>query len=363
VTFDIFFSISHVPVGGHTPTEASMFRNFFDQVRAADEQGYGVAWVAESHLSSEVQKLGSNPVIPHWQGEVGLNTDITQLAHAVFGRTKRIEVGSAIMNIICNGGPVAAAEKVATFAAIHGADPNETRRLHAGFAYGRFEFMNRAYGIGPRNELEGAAWKGLKGQVYREAAEIFLRLLRGDVLSSDDITAPTLQRRNFRSEADWLATQALAGTSDDTLHFDRRWTFEKLKIVPQDWRRELIQPIAGTHDPEVQTFINTILPCQVFNLSITNADVIESTHERMAACYHPDGGPWQRGHMPRTTFVFLNEQPGLTPEQRRAAAHEEAQTALGAYWTALQGTLDPAKVAKARQRPHRHSRRHRSSDP
>ena len=29
------------------------------------------------------------------------------------------------------------------------------------------------------------------------------------------------------------------------------------------------------------------------------------------------------------------------------APHEEARQALGAYWTALEGTLDPAKVEKA----------------
>jgi hypothetical protein len=51
--------------------------------------------------------------------------------------------------------------------------------------------------------------------------------------------------------------------------------------------------------------------------------------------------------MPRTVFVFLNEEAGLSPERRRAAAHEEARAALGAYWTALEGTLDPRKVDNA----------------
>ena len=34
--FDIFFSISQTPVDGYMPTEAEMFRNFFEQVEAAD---------------------------------------------------------------------------------------------------------------------------------------------------------------------------------------------------------------------------------------------------------------------------------------------------------------------------------------
>ena len=51
--------------------------------------------------------------------------------------------------------------------------------------------------------------------------------------------------------------------------------------------------------------------------------------------------------MPRTVFVFLNHEPGSSPEQRSEAARAEADAALGAYWTALEGTLDPQKVERA----------------
>src|SRR5690606_10556160 len=81
--------------------------------------------------------------------------------------------------------------------------------------------------------------------------------------------------------------------------------------------------------------------------SITEPQVIEDTHRRMEKAYHAKGGPWRRGYMPRTVFVFLNEEAGLTPDSRRAAAQAEAQAALGAYWTALEGTLDPRKVQSA----------------
>jgi alkanesulfonate monooxygenase SsuD/methylene tetrahydromethanopterin reductase-like flavin-dependent oxidoreductase (luciferase family) len=346
VQYDIFFSISQTPVGGQMPDEATMFRNFFEQVEAADAQGFETAWIAESHLSSQVQKGNTRPVIPHWEGEVGLNVDFIQLATRIFQRTKRIEAGSAIMNILCNGGPVAAAERVAAFGALHGLDPDERRRLHVGFAAGRFDFMNEAYGIGPRNELERVAWRTVKGQVFREAATIFCRLLRGDVLSSNDIEESVLERRHFRSDADWEQARALAG-GVDRIPLPRRFTFENLKVVPQEWRRELIQPVIGSHDPELQEWVNQFLPVHVFNLSITSADVIESTHQRLSQAFHADGGPWRRSFMPRTTFVFLNAQPHLSPEAQRAAAHEEARAALGAYWKALQGTIDPNKVEKA----------------
>jgi alkanesulfonate monooxygenase SsuD/methylene tetrahydromethanopterin reductase-like flavin-dependent oxidoreductase (luciferase family) len=347
VQYDVFFSISQTPVNGHTPSEAEMFRNFFAQVEAADRQGYGVAWVAESHLSSQVQKRNPDPVIPHWEGEVGLNTDILQLANHVFARTRRIEVGSAIQNIVCNGGPVAHAERLAAFLALHGLDPSEKRRLNLGFAAGRFDFMNRAYGIGPRNAMERAAWSALKGQVFRRAAEIFVRLVRGDELSSADIAPIELTRDLFRADPEWNKVRELAGTNADRILVPSFFVFETLKIVPQDFRRDLVNLVVGSHDPVVQEELNRILPVQVFNLSITRREVIEDTHRRMTAAYHPAGGPWQRSYMPRTVFVFLNEQPGLTSEQRRAAARDEARAALSAYWSALDGTIDPNKVENA----------------
>jgi len=349
--FDLFFSISQTPVAGVQPDEATMFRNFFAQVEAADALRYDTAWVAESHLSSEVQKTSRKPVVPHWQGEIGLNTDILQLSHRVFQRTRRLQTGSAVMNILCNGGPIAAAERVATFCALHGLDPAEKRRLHVGFAAGRFEFMNRAAGIVPRDAVEEAAWPALKGKVFAEACEVFLRLLRGDVLSSEDVRPPALARADFRSDGDWErvrdAARAAGTLHGDAVSFARRWNFEALRIVPHEWRRDVLRLLIGSHDPALQEDVNRFLPVQVFNLSITKPEIIEDTHQRMTRAYHPDGGAWKRSYMPRTVFVFLNERPGLTETQRRAAAREEARAALGAYWTALEGTLDPAKVENA----------------
>jgi alkanesulfonate monooxygenase SsuD/methylene tetrahydromethanopterin reductase-like flavin-dependent oxidoreductase (luciferase family) len=353
--FDIFFSISQTPAAGRLPSEVEMFANFFSQVEAADELGFETAWVAEAHLSSEVQKSNRRPVIPHWKGEVGLNTDILQLAARIFARTERIEVGSAVMNILCNGGPIAAAERIAAFLALHGLDPSESRRLHVGFAAGRFDFNNAASGVAPQNQLEEAFWPVFKGKIFEEAAQIFLRLLRGDVLSSDDIASHLLPRESFRDDEDWMRAAELAAshgllveTADGpAIPVRKQWVFEALKIVPQNFRRDLLNLIIGSHDPRVQEFANSILPVQVFNLSITRPEIIEDTHRRMAEKYHPDGGLWRRDYMPRTVFVFLNDEDGLSAEECREAAHAESRAALGAYWTALEGTLDPAKVEKA----------------
>jgi hypothetical protein len=238
---------------------------------------------------------------------------------------------------------------VAAFCALHGADPAERRGIHLGFAAGRFDFMNRAYGVLPRDRVEEAAWPVLRGKIFAEAAEIFLRLLRGDALSSDEVRETVLRPGDFRAQEDWERVRAAEGgrEGEEGIPVPRRWVFEKLKVVPQDWRRELLRLVVGSHDPGVQEMVNGILPVQVFNLSITRPEVIEETHRRMERCFHAEGGPWKRSYMPRTVFVFLNEREGLSPAERRRAARAEAEAALGAYWTALEGTLDPRKVEGA----------------
>ena len=331
VEFDIFFSICQTEVDGYMPDERTMFANFFEQVELADRLGFGTAWVAESHLSTEVQKTNPGAVIPHFVGEIGLNTDILQLAHRIFARTRRIGVGSAILNILCNGGPIAHAERIKTFLALHGLDPNERRELTIGFASGRFPFINIPYGIVPRTPVEAAAWPVVKNKIFEEATEIFLRLLEGETLSSNMIGARSLRRADFRSDGDWQRVLDAHGQFVDEVPLAPRWVFPNLKIVPQESRMDLLHLSIGSHDPALQAFANTILPVGVFNLSITPGKEIEETHARMLSEYH--GGGWRRRFMPRTVLVFPSP--------------EEATKALSNYWRALEGTLDEEKVRRA----------------
>ena len=352
--FDVFFSISQTPdTSGHTPSESEMFANFFDQVELADELGFGVGWVAQAHLSTEVQKRNSKPVVQHYPGEVGLCTDFFQVASEMFSRTSSIEVGSAVMSILASGGPIAQAERVGSFLALHGLDPDESRRLHIGFSAGRFEFMARPYGIVPRDVVEEAAWPALRGQVFAEASEIFLRLLNGEIVSSEMIRPTVLTRDNFRSDEDWAGVQGAAmsvrglDSSPDSIEFAKRYEFEEIKTIPQEWRRELLNLVLGSHDSKLQEEVNKLRPVQVFNLSITPPHVIEETHDRFSQHYHPDGGPWERSMMPRTVMVFVNDEEGLTLEQQDEAAMKEARAALTTYWSALEGTIDPTKIERA----------------
>jgi alkanesulfonate monooxygenase SsuD/methylene tetrahydromethanopterin reductase-like flavin-dependent oxidoreductase (luciferase family) len=336
---DIFFSICQTDVHGYVPSERVMFENFFEQVELADQLGFGTAWVAESHLSTETQKTNPGAVIPHFVGEIGLNTDILQLAHRVFARTKRIGMGSAIMNILCNGGPIAAAERIKTFLALHGLDANEQRLLTVGFASGRFPFINVPYGIVPRTPVEAAAWPVVKNKIFEEATEIFLRLLKGETLSSSDIAPRALRRADFRTDQDWQRVIDAYGQYADSIPLEPRWRFPNLKIIPRESRMDLLRLSIGSHDPATQIFANTILPVGVFNLSITPGDEIEKTNERMLTHYHPDGGGWTRRLMPRTVLVFINDD--------KEKAQEEARDALSNYWRALEGTLDEEKVRRA----------------
>lgn len=337
--FDVFLSICQTEVDGYLPTEKTMFANFFDQVRLADELGFGTAWVAETHLSCEIQKHGREPVIPHFVGEIGLNTDILQMAHVIFGQTKRINVGSAVRNIFCNGGPIAHAEAVRTFLTLHGQRADETRLLNIGFASGRFDFSNRPYGIRPRNELEKLAWPVVKGKVLLEATEIFLRLLKGEKIARADVRMQHMQRSDFRSDEDWQRIHALSPGTGDVIPLEPFWDFEKVGVIPFEVSLEHLRLTIGSHDANAQQLANSILPVGVFNLSITPPQVIEDTHKRMAGCYHPSGGPWRRDMMPRTAMVFMDS----SSEKAKAAA----ERAWVIYWKAMEGTLDRKKVEQA----------------
>lgn len=353
--YDIFLSICQTEVDGFMPSESEMLQNFFDQVILADQIGFETAWIAETHLSCQTQKQTSNAVIPKFFGEIGLNTDILQMAHVLMPRTKRIHFGSAIRNILCNGGPIAHAEAVRTYLKIQEVLGNSDRKLCLGFASGRFDFANEPYGIRPRNQWEKVAWPALKGKILSEATEIFLRLLKGETLSSNDIEQRFLTRSDFRSDQDWLAVQTeyrtILNLSDtvevQVLPVEKYWNFEVLNLIPKEVSLKNLELTLGTHDSTLQNFANTLLPVSVFNLSITPQSVIDETHSRMKTKFHPNGGPWSRAHMPRTALVFLDETEGLSEEAQNEKAKLKAEKAWSNYWKAMEGTLDPEKVKNA----------------
>lgn len=349
---DIFLSICQTEVDGYTPSERVMFEQYFDQVQLADQLGFGVAWVAETHLSCQVQKSNSYAVVPHFKGEIGLNTDILQLAHITFSKTKKIEVGSAIRNIICNGGPIAHAEAVKTFLSLHQFTEAKDRKLNIGFAAGRFPFSNAAYGMIPKSDLERLAWEQVKNRYFQQATEIFLRLLRGDILSSSDITPTYLKQGDFQYSKNgakvWESLKKHFSIGDDqSILVPNHWQFEKIGVIPQQVSLDRLSLTIGNHDPETQIFANQFLPVGVFNLSITPPAVIEETHLRMKKHYHPSGGSWTRAHMPRTVMIYIDDSPHKSLAEKRRTTREIVEKAWASYWSAMDGTVDPKKVEQA----------------
>lgn len=353
--YDIFLSICQTEVDGYMPNEETMFAHFFDQAKLADELGYGTAWIAETHLSCQVQKENPGGVIPHFTGEIGLNTDILQMAHVVMAQTKNINIGSAIRNIVCNGGPIAHAEAVRTFLSLRRmVDPNSKRKLELGFAAGRFPFSNAPYGFKAHNEFEEETWDVVKNKYFQEAVEIFLRLLKGERLSSAQIESRALSRKDFRSEDDWnqalvsaKAHGQIAQTETEKIPLPQHYNFEKIGVIPFDAPLQNLTLTIGSHDPETQVLANRILPVGVFNLSITPPKIIDETHERMRTAYNAAGGTWTRDLMPRTVLLFLDDTAGLSKAEQTAGAKKAATRAWENYWRAMENTLDPKKVEGA----------------
>jgi len=346
--FDVFFSFSKMPCRGVMPSDGELYDRLFRSIEAADELGFDRAWVGEAHYSLAPEQAKEKPLLPHFEGELCINTDILQIAAAALPRTRRISMGSAIRNILVNGGPVAHAEMVRTFLTIHGAELRRTgRKLHIGFGAGRFAYANAANGVAPRNEAERILWPALRGLALREATEIFLRLLKGETLGSKDITPKVLHRDKVDAE-DWnRACAALdVDSRTDALTFEPCWNFEPLKIIPADEGLDSLVLVLGSHDPDLQAFANRFAPVEVFNLSVTPNEVIDATHERMNACFHPEGGKWTRDRMPRTVMIFVRTDSGLDDAMLDALAEEEAKEAIVAYWNAMEGTVDEEKVRK-----------------
>ena len=342
--FDLFCGFSQIQVDGITPSETQMFQSLIRQIKLADELGFDTAWVGGAHFSLTDQNRGSKPPLPHFQGEMCLNTDILPLAQHLFSQTNRIAIGSAIRNILSAGGPIAHAESIRTALTWHNLSDHAHRRIALGYGAGRLEYASRAYGIKPRSALEGEAWSLLRPRIFRQASEIFLRLLKGESLASEDLGPIQLTKSDCQDDTVWSSLQSHKTTRSDILEFDSFWKFDRLKLIPAQTHLDALTLTLGSQDPLAQAEANQILPTRVFNLSITPPSVIEATHQRMKETYHPMGGPWKRHFMPRTVMVFVNNDRTLTPVSQSLLARRRARDAVEAYQRAMFGTVDETKL-------------------
>jgi len=345
--FDLFHSIGRIDSLKRIPSDREVFSAFFEQCSLGEQLGFETMWVAESHFSSEVQKGHLRPVIPHYKGEVGLNADSCQLAQLIFAKTKKIGFGTAIYNIVGgNGGPIASADRIRSLAYFNSLSA-APRRLHIGVAAGRFPYINAPFGIFPRDQAESKLWPQYSRLIFIEALEIFLRLSRGESISSNDLKSWMIDRSFFRSDEEFSSALASADlpVSAPGLPYRPRWEFELLKLVPdlsQSDYSSWMNFVLGSHDPLARDHGLQFADLDIFNLSFTPPDQLAKVHEEMFVRYRESGRAWDRSRMPRTVLVFI--------DRNHQRAMDMASQCFDTYIEAMRGTvvLPPKEQLMAR---------------
>jgi alkanesulfonate monooxygenase SsuD/methylene tetrahydromethanopterin reductase-like flavin-dependent oxidoreductase (luciferase family) len=328
--FDLFHSVSDPVVDGRRSGAVKALQAFLDQATLAERLGMDTVWMAESHFSSETQKSTSVATIPRFRGEVGLNCDSFQWMHELARRTRTINLGTAIHNIVGgSGGPIASADRVNSLHFIARNFWSPSRVVRIGVASGRFPYQNVAFGLVPRGPIEEALWPTLRPKAFLEALEIFLRLLRGEALSSDAVTAPVVTEAEARAALGERFSE-IARTLRFPYPARRRWEFEALSLVPAADPSERLEIVLGSADPLALEIAHRYWDVGLFNLSFTPPAQIEALHQRMDGLARAAGRRWHRSRLPRTVLVFID------PDRARARALADA--ALDTYVEAMRGT-------------------------
>lgn len=324
--FDLFHSLSDPVVGGRSLGARRCFAQFLEQVRCAEDLGLQTIWCAESHFSSETQKKTAQASIPHFEGEVGLNADSFQLFHWVVAHTQRIGLGTAIHNIVGgSGGPLASADRTNLLRVANAEWWPSQRELHIGVAAGRFPYQNTPFGLRPRNEAERLLWPHVQRIAFYEALEIFLRLVRGEELESQQLTRHSISRAQAEAGLPAAKLEQLASIEFPYLP-EPRWPFEALSLVPRASAADGLRIVLGSSDPEALRVARRYWNVDLFNLSFTPPERIDALHAELGA----EDPTWSRQRLPRTVLVFADPS--------RAVARERAEVALDAYIEAMRGT-------------------------
>lgn len=327
--FDIFHSISDPVVEGERMGAAISIARFLRQAVLAEQLGADTIWCAESHFSSEVQKTTSVATIKEFFGEVGLNSDSFQLLHLVASRTRKLNLGTAIHNIVGgSGGPIASADRVNTLRFINEHFWENPRILRIGVASGRFPYQNAPFGIVPRDAGERLLWPCIRRTLFLEALEIFLRLLRGEQLSSADLSQYLITEEEARDAL--LGQFDKVDKDNPTWRFPYtpapRWAFETLQLVPAMAPSKRLRIVLGSADPMALTVALRYEDVDLFHLSFTPPERIESLHRQLTAQIPA----WHRARLPRTVLVFIDPD--------RYKARRMADTTLDTYIEAMRGT-------------------------
>lgn len=327
--FDLFHSVGDPVVQGRRLGAAAAIREFLEQAKLAEALGFDTVWLAESHFSSETQKRTSVATIKDFEGEVGLNCDSFQLFHLIASQTKRINLGTGIHNIVGgSGGPIASADRVNYLRFINENFWSPSRQLRMGIASGRFPYQNTPFGMVPRTEAEKDFFPIIRRAAFIEAVEIFLRLVRGEELSSEQ-TAPYVVSE-AEAEKAWGPRAAELKAKYRFPHtLPKRWEFEVLKLVPE-CASEALQVVLGSADPLALETAQKFWDVDLFNLSFTPPEQIDALHQKMTTQCARHGWQWNRSRLPRTVLIFV--------DPNRQKAWELAEKCFDTYINAMKGT-------------------------
>ncbi len=350
--YDVFFSLSQSSVAGQLPSAKDVFSSFFDQLKLADDLDYETAWFSESHLSWQTQKKTSFRISPHFSGEFCLNTDVLQLMQLAYEQTKKIKLGSATRNITSRGGPIAQAELLKAFLNFKQLSKHAERGFEFGFGSGDFDFENAPYGVRPRTEWEMESWRAIKPKILEEAAEIFMRLLGTDEVSSAMISPKFLNKVDFKVEGDWERVSLLAKKSGDfesgEIRIKKFFDFEILSTLPLDVDLSKVQLAVESQAEILQKICNNFFPTGSLDLKNSEPREIEESHLRMGCVYNEEGGAWRRWYLPRLVNVFLDDTKGFSTEQKNEKAKLKARAAWVNHWEQLgDGAADLPKIEKS----------------
>jgi alkanesulfonate monooxygenase SsuD/methylene tetrahydromethanopterin reductase-like flavin-dependent oxidoreductase (luciferase family) len=328
--FDLFHSVSDPEVNGRCLGHKKAVENFFDQARLAESLGMDTLWLAESHFSSETQKQTSVGTVPNFRGEIGLNCDSFQYLQYLAAITKKLNLGTGIHNIVGgSGGPIASADRVNALNFFSRYFWHGERSLRIGIASGRFPYQNTAFGLVPRSEMEMDLWANVRTLAFLEALEIFFRLLRGEELSSSDVST-------YSVFADEVENPKVRAKYKFPVTVNNRWQFETLKLVPERAPYDRLRIVLGSSHHRALEVASRYWDVDLFNLSFTPPDQIEKMHDRMSLLTSKFGGTWHRSRLPRTVMVFIDRD--------RKKARELANQVLDTYIEAMRGTAAvPAK--------------------
>lgn len=322
--FDLFHSISDPIINGRSLGAEKVFSHFFEQALLAEDLGVDTVWCAESHFSSETQKKTSVATIQNFSGEVGINCDSFQLAPALFNRTKKINFGTAIHNIVGgSGGPLSSAERVKVLSFLNNSVSEWNRKLRIGIAAGRFPYQNTPFQIVARDSIESDLWPYIKRYVFIEALEVFLRLLSGEEISSAQI-------KKWMIDPEEIKEPKLREKYRRPVEVRKFWNFETLRLVPFERVNSNLEIVLGSHDPLALEWGLKFWDLSLFNLSFTSPDKIEALQSSMQEKCTLYQREWTRSRLPRTVMVFIQE--------KRDKAYQLADNVLDNYIEAMRGT-------------------------